>query len=239
MSLSPLVPTIGTEPPLPPTTLAAEPAPTLRRLPARELEPPYDDECEPRWRDGAVEVGPPAPPAGETSGSGGVLAGVQGALALAFAVPGHRWRPGRTPLTLVPALPPAAGNDDRDDEAVFGPQPTPRSCLPAPAPWAGRLVQALLEVLAGQRPVSQVLRWTSAAVYADLEDDLTRRLGRQPRRAGVRRTGGVVRSVHVGEPREGVAEVCAVVLRGARYGAIALRLEGVDGRWQCTALQVG
>jgi hypothetical protein len=36
-----------------------------------------------------------------------------------------------------------------------------------------------------------------------------------------------------------VAELAAVVRRGGRMAAIALRLEGVDGRWQCTALQIG
>jgi hypothetical protein len=33
--------------------------------------------------------------------------------------------------------------------------------------------------------------------------------------------------------------VCALVRRGARSTAVALRLEGRDGRWQCTALELG
>ena len=49
----------------------------------------------------------------------------------------------------------------------------------------------------------------------------------------------VVRSVHVSEPVDGVAEVCAIVQQGPRCRAIALRLEGIDGRWQCTALHIG
>lgn len=47
----------------------------------------------------------------------------------------------------------------------------------------------------------------------------------------------VVRSVHVSEPADGVAEVCATVQRGLRATTMALRIEGVDGRWQCTALE--
>jgi hypothetical protein len=53
------------------------------------------------------------------------------------------------------------------------------------------------------------------------------------------RLAEVVRSVRVSEPHDGVAEVCAVVQQGPRCRAIALRLEGIDGRWQCTALQIG
>ena len=41
------------------------------------------------------------------------------------------------------------------------------------------------------------------------------------------------------EPVDGVAEVAALVRRGARSTAVALRLEGLDGRWQCTALELG
>jgi hypothetical protein len=48
-----------------------------------------------------------------------------------------------------------------------------------------------------------------------------------------------VGSLHISEPRDGVAEVCAVVDTGVRKRAIALRLEGIDGQWRCTALQVG
>jgi len=49
----------------------------------------------------------------------------------------------------------------------------------------------------------------------------------------------VVRSLHVSAPADGVAEVAALVRRDARSTALALRLEGLDGRWQCTALELG
>ncbi len=49
----------------------------------------------------------------------------------------------------------------------------------------------------------------------------------------------VVRSVHVSEPTPGVAEVCALVWNGQRARAIALRLQGRHGRWQCTSLLIG
>jgi hypothetical protein len=99
-------------------------------------------------------------------------------------------------------------------------------------------LQALLEVLAGSRPPAQVRRFTADAVYADLTTKVTRRAV-DGRAAGPAPRGDAVRSVHITEPDDGVVEACAVVRRGSRMRAVALRLEGRDGRWQCTALQVG
>jgi len=45
--------------------------------------------------------------------------------------------------------------------------------------------------------------------------------------------------VHVCEPVDGVAEISAVARRAGRAHAIAARLEGIDGRWRCTAVQIG
>jgi Family of unknown function (DUF6459) len=221
-------------------------APPLRRLPVRISEPPFDE------HDGNDRVG------GES---------VQGALALAFALPsgvpavpsGPSTEAVSRRLALVPPLAPAtvtkpdqtaasqaeasqhaprAGRKrvvrdaDIDD---FGPQRTPRALLPEPQPWAGRLVQAIVEITAGVRPIAQLVRWTTSDVY----ESVCRRTAHLATVRDRRRTGAIVRSVHVDEPGEGVAEVCAVVQQGNRCRAIALRLEGVDGRWQCTALQVG
>ena len=38
---------------------------------------------------------------------------------------------------------------------------------------------------------------------------------------------------------DGVVEAAATVRVGARYRAIAFRLEGLDGRWRCVRLQIG
>ena len=230
---------------MPSNASAVESAPSsasLRRLPARPTEPPFDDE------------------------SGEPLAGdaVQGTLALAFALPSglpavprmpdgthpdaHPEKPTRR-LSLVPPLSSsdevglegsrrsgrrarAARSLDVDD---FGPQPTAREFLPDPKLWAARLVQAIVEVTVGARPVGQLIRWTSTNVYESVQ----RRITHTGSMLGTaRRVAAIVRSVHVSEPGDGVAEVCAVVQQGTRCRAIALRLEGVDGRWQCTALQV-
>jgi Family of unknown function (DUF6459) len=49
----------------------------------------------------------------------------------------------------------------------------------------------------------------------------------------------VVGPLHVCEPVDGVAEVSAVARRAGQAHAVAARLEGIDGRWRCTALQIG
>ena len=127
------------------------------------------------------------------------------------------------PLRAVPAL-----NDD--DWSV--PSRTPTADLPPARPFAHALVQRLLEVVAGVRPLGQLQRDTTLEVYDELERLLTSR----PRSGGPRPDGRAVRSVHVQQRPEGIAEVTATVRRGERYGAVALRLEGVNGAWRCTQL---
>lgn len=146
--------------------------------------------------------------------------------------------------TAVPTVePPTRRRPGRREsiEEEFGPQKTASTLLPAPTPWAGRLVQAMIEVVSGVRPVSQLVRWTTAAIYEELGARVARPVaaGAGGRTTDATRLAEVVRSIRVSEPRDGVAEVCAIVQQGPRCRAIALRLEGIDGRWQCTALQIG
>jgi hypothetical protein len=147
---------------------------------------------------------------------------IDGSLALAFPPVGAS-----VPLRLVP---PAAADDD------MGPQPTSRVDLPDPRPWTHRLAQAVVEILAGARPAAQLARYTTLDVLELLE----RSTGRLAVRVnGIAPLRPVVASVHVSEPADGVAEACAVVDTGPRRRALALRLEGMDGRWRCTELQLG
>jgi hypothetical protein len=153
---------------------------------------------------------------------------VQGTLALSFTLPSGLDAVPRSPtgLRLVRQSPGTLADEDG-----FGPQLTARADLPEPRQWAGRFVQAVVEVLAGDRPTTQLVRWTTKEVYDVMSG--------QVRSTGTRSSRAVVRSVHISEPADGVAEVAALVRRGPRCSAVALRLEGLDGRWQCTALEVG
>ncbi len=119
---------------------------------------------------------------------------------------------------------------DLDEEPSAG--RTPLGDLPPARPVAHALVQGLLEVLAGVRPVKQLRSTTSLEMY----DRLEQHVQSAPRATGPRPGGGAVRSLHLQERPEGVVEICATVHRGQRPTALALRMEGVDGRWACTQL---
>lgn len=186
----------------------------LRLLPAPPCEPPYDDE---RPVPGLRAVPTRAPAVGPTVGRTSLVTAPSGPAVVLRLVPGGA----TTDLD--------AATVRQDDD---GPARTPLTELPASRPFAHALVQRLLEVMAGLRPVSQLQRDTTFELFTELESALPGR--RRP--AGPRPTRRDVRSVHVQEHEEGVAEVCATVRRGDRVTALALRLEGVDGGWRCTAL---
>jgi hypothetical protein len=101
--------------------------------------------------------------------------------------------------------------------------------------WAARLAQAVVETLGGQRPASQLVRWTTRDVHRDLErraQVVRRAAGSAPRSVRPQ-----VRSVHVCRPSTEVAEVSVHVRHGQRSRAVAMRLERRGERWICTVLQ--
>lgn len=107
--------------------------------------------------------------------------------------------------------------------------------------WAHRYAQAVVEIVAGDRPVSQLVRWTSPSVHADL----TRRAQLVARAGGHQPGGGRVGQV-VRPQVQGVrscfvtdthVEVSVHVRHGERSRAVAARFELVGGRWLCTALE--
>jgi len=110
----------------------------------------------------------------------------------------------------------------------FDAQPTPRAALPHPRIWAGKYSQAALEVLAGRRNVAQLVRWSNRPVYAHLE-----------RRYGQLKGMPRVMKVHLCEPADGIAEASALFALDQRVRAVAMRLEGLDGRWMTTSFIVG
>jgi hypothetical protein len=150
---------------------------------------------------------------------------IQGTLALDFPLPS-----GVPAIPRPPALTLIDGGRRSHPDLVG---------IPAPEVWAGRFVQAVVEVMVGDRPVQQMVRWTDERVYADLSRrvrllGLTANAG-----ARVRLERSHVRSVHVFAPEPEIAEVAAHVRHGSRSRAVAARLEANRGRWLCTALQLG
>jgi hypothetical protein len=116
---------------------------------------------------------------------------------------------------------------------LFGPAWSVRADLPDPRAAGRLLFTTVLEALAGRRPLSQVQRLTAPGVHAALG------AGRRPAWCSGGTAPVLLGPVHVCEPVDGVAEVSAVARRAGRAHAVAARLEGVDGRWRCTALSIG
>jgi hypothetical protein len=102
--------------------------------------------------------------------------------------------------------------------------------------WSARFAQAVVEVVGGQRPVSQLVRWTSPMVHRDLERRAL--LVRRVSTAG-RSIRPQVRSVHICRPTPDSAEVSVHVRHAARSRALAMRLERRGDRWLCTVLEFG
>ena len=104
---------------------------------------------------------------------------------------------------------------------------------------AHRFASAVVEVIGGDRGPSQLLRWTTERVYADLQRRSALLARTTPGDRRVRRLRSQVRSVHVFCPSPEAAEISVHVRHGERSRAIAARIELLEGRWCCTALQFG
>lgn len=232
------------------------PAP-LRLLPAVPTDPPFDDEIAgdarsergnpPCRTPGAGHAPPGHPPLGRTSpnrtspsddspsdGSRHDHAWTKPAA----PEPGHPPSPGGAGLGSARTGRPAAarcGPATAGSSLGRGRQATPRAPArprdsrlhDSPRPAAAIIVRAIVEVLAGVRPGAHLAGWATPALRTELE----RCRGQYPGHA-------TIRSIRVGEPRPGIAEVVAVIARDQRVSAMALRMESAEGRWQVTTLQL-
>ena len=105
--------------------------------------------------------------------------------------------------------------------------------------FAHRFANAVVEVIGGDRGPSQLLRWTTERVYAGLQERCALLAQTTPGDRRVRRLRSQVRSVHVFYPSAEAAEISIHVRHGERSRAIAARIELLEARWCCTALQFG
>ena len=106
--------------------------------------------------------------------------------------------------------------------------------------WSRRYAQAAVEIVGGDRPVSQLLRWTSPRVYDDLARRahlVARAAGRRPGHDRVQAVRPQVLGVHTSFVAPDVAEVSAHVRYGERSRALAIRFEHRGDRWLCVALE--
>ncbi len=108
--------------------------------------------------------------------------------------------------------------------------------------WAHRYAQAAVEIVGGDRPVSQLLRWSTHEVYDDLAHRarlVARAGGHRPGQSRVQPVRPVVQSVRSCLLSSEVVEVSVHVRYGRRSRALAARFELRQDRWQCSALEFG
>jgi hypothetical protein len=106
--------------------------------------------------------------------------------------------------------------------------------------WARRYVQAATEIVGGDRPVTQLLRWSTREVYLDLQRRallVARAGGHRPGHGRVQPVRPHVVGVRTCFLSRRVVEASVHVRYGARSRALAARFELLGGRWQCTALE--
>jgi len=105
---------------------------------------------------------------------------------------------------------------------------------------AARIGAAVVEIVGGDRPVSQVLRWTTPEVYQDLARRahlVAAAVGRRPGAGSVQSVRPHLVAAHTSFISERCAEVSLHVRYGERSRAVAARFELIRDRWQVTALE--
>jgi hypothetical protein len=108
--------------------------------------------------------------------------------------------------------------------------------------WIGRVVQAIVEIVGGDRPLTQAVRWTSPRVYQQL-GRRTAHLGRvggyAPGVGRVQRVRPRVTGVLSASNADDIVDAAITVRTGQRVRAVAARFERLDARWVCTVLDFG
>jgi len=143
---------------------------------------------------------------------------------------------------MVPSPPDSARRTARSGSALevaeyFAPQRTSTQALPDPEPLLANLTIGVLEVLAGVREVDQLARWLGEDAYralltrANLSARARNARGVTPQRPAYR-----ILSTHSSSPADGVVEGVVITAGPARTRAVAIRLEGWDGRWRATSV---
>ena len=105
--------------------------------------------------------------------------------------------------------------------------------LPEPKAWTKQLVTGIAEVLIGERPIFQLMRWVSFDVYLEIDKNIKQRDNKSKQRIRP-----LIRSVHIDQTSENVVEAIAVIQKGKRGRGMGIRLEAEEDRWRCTELLV-
>jgi hypothetical protein len=118
---------------------------------------------------------------------------------------------------------PSTFGEEYDPE--FAPKPTSSAELPDINELTFQFIHNVVEIWSGRRTASQVQAMCHHLIFADLQ-----------RKAGQQKMIGKVRKIKVTEPLDGICESTVTIRYGDRLRVVAIRFEGLDGRWLCTAL---
>jgi len=129
------------------------------------------------------------------------------------------------PVMQEPRLYLVASTFGEEYDPEFAPKPTSSTDLPDINELIFQFIHSVVEIWAGRRNASQVQAMCHHLIFADLQ-----------RKAGQQKLIGRVRKIKVTEPLDGISETTVTIRYGDRLRVVAIRFEGVDGRWLCTAL---
>jgi len=130
-----------------------------------------------------------------------------------------------------------AADEAAELNQYFAPQRTSTADLPDPETFLRNISRGVLEIFAGVREVDQLARWLTEDAYRKLvtRANLAAR-ARSARGTPAKRPVHQIVSVRHSSPADGIVEGVVIVRGPARTRAVALRLEGMDGRWRTTSL---
>lgn len=94
------------------------------------------------------------------------------------------------------------------------------------------------EVIYGDRAVNQLIRCTTERVYSDLAKRSALAKSRR-RMTSARVARARLERIRLQRPSAKAVEICARLRQGERNHALAARLELINGRWICVALEAG
>jgi len=120
-------------------------------------------------------------------------------------------------------LAPSTFGEDFDPE--FAPEPTSAEDLPDITELMSQFMHNVLEIWAGRRSASQVQAMCHHLIFAEIQ-----------RTAGQQKVLGRIRKIKLTQPLDGICESAITVRYGDRLRVVAIRFEGLDKRWLCTAL---
>ena len=110
-------------------------------------------------------------------------------------------------------------------DAEFAPQPTSAATLPEITPLVNQFIHNVLEIWAGRRSSQQLQLSCHYSIFSQLQ-----------RATGSLSEIGRVRKTRITALLDGICEATVTVRFGDRLRVIAIRFEGLDGRWLCTCL---